>query len=173
MNGRRDRCAQHSPATRDGASRAWRSPNRLDADVVLASDGAKAHAARPVSVADSVTRGGSYRGPVPIMFSIELVQASERLSFAGKPRRLTVSISSSPSRMLADTGRLLGTTGRAACCIAGHSGRSCPVETGLPGWACRIRTSESVREPPNWICVTTSREVGAGPAARPFAYEGA
>src|SRR5262245_11157360 len=37
------------------------------------------------------------------MFSIELVQASERLSFAGKPRRLTVSISSSPSRMLAAT----------------------------------------------------------------------
>jgi hypothetical protein len=40
---------------------------------------------------------------VPIMFSIELVQASERLSFTGKPRRLTVSISSSPSRMLAAT----------------------------------------------------------------------
>src|SRR5215470_7413360 len=40
---------------------------------------------------------------VPIMFSIELVQASERRSFAGKPRRLTVSISSSPSRMLAAT----------------------------------------------------------------------
>src|SRR5262245_44078076 len=34
---------------------------------------------------------------------IELVQASERLSFTGKPRRLTVSISSSPSRMLAAT----------------------------------------------------------------------
>src|SRR4029079_121436 len=43
------------------------------------------------------------RRTVPIMFSIELVQASERLSFAGKPRRLTVSISSSPSRMLAAT----------------------------------------------------------------------
>src|SRR5437763_15153028 len=28
---------------------------------------------------------------VPIMFSIELVQASDRLSFPGKPRRLTVS----------------------------------------------------------------------------------
>src|SRR5947209_7671392 len=38
------------------------------------------------------------RRTVPIMFSIELVQASERLSFTGKPRRLTVSISSSPSR---------------------------------------------------------------------------
>jgi hypothetical protein len=46
-----------------------------------------------------------------------------------------------------------------------HSGRSCPVATGLPGWACRIRTSESVREPPNWICVTISPEVGASPAA--------
>src|SRR5262245_13301379 len=32
------------------------------------------------------------RRTVPIMFSIELVQASERLSFTGKPRRLTVSI---------------------------------------------------------------------------------
>src|SRR5262245_42455841 len=32
------------------------------------------------------------RRTVPIMFSIELVQASERLSFEGKPRRLTVSI---------------------------------------------------------------------------------
>ena len=30
------------------------------------------------------------RRTVPIMFSIELVQASERLSFIGKPRRLTV-----------------------------------------------------------------------------------
>jgi len=30
------------------------------------------------------------RRTVPIMFSIELVQASERLSFTGKPRRLTV-----------------------------------------------------------------------------------
>ena len=41
------------------------------------------------------------RRTVPIMFSIELVQASERLSFIGKPRRLTVSISSSPSRLYA------------------------------------------------------------------------
>ena len=36
---------------------------------------------------------------------------------------------------------------------------------GLRGWACRIRTKESVREPPNWICVTISPEVGASPAA--------
>src|SRR5437764_13224750 len=43
------------------------------------------------------------RRTVPIMFSIELVQASERLSAPGRPRRLTVSISSSPSRMLAAT----------------------------------------------------------------------
>ena len=28
-----------------------------------------------------------------------------------------------------------------------------------------IRTGESVREPPNRICVTTSPEVGASPAA--------
>ena len=43
------------------------------------------------------------RRTVPIMFSIELVQASERRSFAGSPRRLMVSISSSPSRKLAAT----------------------------------------------------------------------
>jgi hypothetical protein len=35
------------------------------------------------------------RRTVTIMFSIELVQASERLSLAGRPRRLAVSISSS------------------------------------------------------------------------------
>ena len=40
-----------------------------------------------------------------------------------------------------------------------------PVGDGLRGWACRIRTSESVREPPNWICVTIPPEVGASPAA--------
>ncbi len=28
-----------------------------------------------------------------------------------------------------------------------------------------IRTAESVREPPNWICVTISPKVGASPAA--------
>jgi hypothetical protein len=39
------------------------------------------------------------------MFSIELVQASERLSFTGKPRRLTVSISFEHAG--GDTGRLL------------------------------------------------------------------
>ena len=42
------------------------------------------------------------RRTVPITFSIELVQASERRSCAGKPRRLT-SDSSSPSRMLPAT----------------------------------------------------------------------
>ena len=36
---------------------------------------------------------------------------------------------------------------------------------GLRGWACRIRTAESVRELSNWNCVTTSPEVGASPAA--------
>src|SRR5437016_10383485 len=53
------------------------------------------------------------RRTVPIMFSIELVQASERLSIIGKPRRLTVSISSSPSRMLAATPRASGSSLRA------------------------------------------------------------
>jgi hypothetical protein len=43
------------------------------------------------------------RRTVPIMFSIALVQASERRSGVGSLRRTTVSISSSPSRMLAAT----------------------------------------------------------------------
>jgi hypothetical protein len=43
------------------------------------------------------------RRTVSITFSIELVQASERLSFAGSSRRLTVSTSSSPSKMQAAT----------------------------------------------------------------------
>jgi hypothetical protein len=38
-------------------------------------------------------------------------------------------------------------------------------ETGLPGWACRIRTGESVRELSDWNSVTTSPEVGASSAA--------
>ena len=42
---------------------------------------------------------------------------------------------------------------------------------GLRGWACRIRTKESVREPPNWICVTISPKVGASLRQRPVAYE--
>ena len=41
----------------------------------------------------------------------------------------------------------------------------CRVGDGLAGWACRIRTSESVLEPPIWICVTISPEGGASPAA--------
>jgi hypothetical protein len=42
------------------------------------------------------------------MFSIELVQASERLSFTGKPRPSTMSISSMPfGDADRDTGRLL------------------------------------------------------------------
>jgi DNA-binding protein HU-beta len=40
---------------------------------------------------------------VPFMFSMMLVHASERRSSAGKPRRVTVRISSSPSRMLPET----------------------------------------------------------------------
>ena len=45
------------------------------------------------------------------------------------------------------------------------------VKTRLRGWACRIRTKESVREPPNWICVTISPKVGASLRQRPVAYE--
>ena len=45
------------------------------------------------------------------------------------------------------------------------STRTSPIETGLVGWAYRTRTARSVREPPNWICVTISPEVSAGPAA--------
>ena len=41
----------------------------------------------------------------------------------------------------------------------------CRVGDGLAGWAYRTRTAESGREPPNWICVTISPEVGASPAA--------
>src|SRR5215471_4021332 len=52
------------------------------------------------------------RRTVPIMFSIELVQASERLSFTGKPRRLTVSISSSPSTPGRADGRDCATAAR-------------------------------------------------------------
>lgn len=40
---------------------------------------------------------------VPCMFSIALVQASDRRSSGGKRGRLTVSISSRPSKMLFDT----------------------------------------------------------------------
>jgi hypothetical protein len=36
------------------------------------------------------------RRTVPIMFSMMFVQASDRLSSAGRPSRVTVSISSSP-----------------------------------------------------------------------------
>ena len=39
------------------------------------------------------------------------------------------------------------------------------VGDGLPGWAYRIRTAESGRGLPDWICVTTWPEVGASPAA--------
>src|SRR5437667_4960323 len=35
----------------------------------------------------------------------------------------------------------------------------------LPGWACRIRTGESVRELANWIRATTWPDVGASRAA--------
>ena len=40
---------------------------------------------------------------VPFMFSMTLVQASERRNSTGRPRRAAVRISSMPSRMLAET----------------------------------------------------------------------
>ena len=43
------------------------------------------------------------RRTVPIIFSMMLVQASERRSSAGRPSLLTVRISSNPSRMLFET----------------------------------------------------------------------
>jgi hypothetical protein len=46
-----------------------------------------------------------------------------------------------------------------------------PTETGLAGWAYRIRTAESGRGLPDWICVTTWPEVGASSAAETFAFE--
>jgi hypothetical protein len=45
------------------------------------------------------------------------------------------------------------------------------VETGLPGWAYRIRTRESVRALTAWNSVTTSPEVGARRAAETLALE--
>jgi hypothetical protein len=38
-------------------------------------------------------------------------------------------------------------------------------KTGLSGWACKIRTDESVRELSDWNSVTTSFEVDASPTA--------
>src|ERR1022692_2176233 len=43
------------------------------------------------------------RRTVPIIFSMMLVQASERRNCAGRPSLLTVRISSNPSRMLFET----------------------------------------------------------------------
>jgi hypothetical protein len=49
--------------------------------------------------------------------------------------------------------------------------RTCPTETGLAGWAFRIRTGESVRALSDWNCVTTSPEVSASRRRRRFACE--
>ena len=46
-----------------------------------------------------------------------------------------------------------------------------PTETGLAGWAYRIRTGESVRELSNWNFVTTSAGVVQARRRRPFAWE--
>jgi hypothetical protein len=50
-------------------------------------------------------------------------------------------------------------------CAIGRRRPDQRVETGLAGWACRIRTGESVRELPDWNYVTTSSEGGASRAA--------
>jgi len=44
---------------------------------------------------------------------------------------------------------------------AGADFTFCAVETVLAGWACKIRTGESVGELSDWICVTIRPEVGA------------
>jgi len=51
------------------------------------------------------------------MFSIELVQASDRRSFAGSFMRLTVSISSRPSRMTGQPQRLATVSAMTECVI--------------------------------------------------------
>src|SRR6516164_3719602 len=45
------------------------------------------------------------------------------------------------------------------------------METGLPDWACRIRTGESVRELSDWNSVATLPEVVQARRRRPFACE--
>jgi hypothetical protein len=79
------------------------------------------------------------------MFSIELV-ASERLSFTGKLRRLTVSISSSPSSMLAATPGASWSSRRARLATADrlYRHRRAPKPAQAPGvpmhaaaWAAR------------------------------------
>jgi hypothetical protein len=47
----------------------------------------------------------------------------------------------------------------------------CRVETGLAGWACRIRTGESARELSDWNSVATLPEVVQARRRRPFACE--
>ena len=58
--------------------------------------------------------------------------------------------------------------------LPGEDGRQ-PDNTAdghqLRGWAYRIRTAETGRGLADWICVTTWPDVGASPAARPFAFE--
>jgi hypothetical protein len=46
-----------------------------------------------------------------------------------------------------------------------------PTETRLPGWACKTRTGESVRELSDWNSVATSPQLGASGAAETFACE--
>jgi len=51
------------------------------------------------------------------------------------------------------------------------STKTCRPETGLAGWACRIRTGESAREPSDWICLATSPQVARAGRRRPFAFQ--
>jgi hypothetical protein len=55
----------------------------------------------------------------------------------------------------------------------GRTSHFARAETGLRGWAFRIRTGESVRELSDWNCVTTSPDVGASPAAETLRVQAA
>jgi hypothetical protein len=52
----------------------------------------------------------------------------------------------------------------------GRTSHFARAETGLRGWAFRIRTGESVRELCDWNCLATWAEVGARPPARPGVF---
>jgi hypothetical protein len=53
----------------------------------------------------------------------------------------------------------------------GRTSHFARAETGLPGWACRIRTGESVRELSDWNSVATLPEVVQARRRRPFTCE--
>src|ERR1700758_4110804 len=113
------------------------------------------------------------RRTVPIMFSIELVQASERLSFTGKPRRLTVSISSSPFEDASgDTGRLLvKPTGEIAQQPLGFSGIvELPSLPERPAYRRMQRLGQPLDHVAGFMNLAAlDRRVGAGGATDNFA----